>query len=112
MSLSTNTIFTKLVLSTSSGLNGNTILSSIWNLIWGFVQGIMDAIVGAAQNVIYAIGSAFQQILYSWASSVAGYGIWGFLMGGISLVLTFFVMYFVMDFVGIEKDVFGIEGAL
>lgn len=112
MSLSTSTFFTKLTLSTSSNLNGNTILSSIWSLIWGFIQGIMGAIVGAAQNIIYAMGSAFQEILYSWASSVAGYGVWSFLIGGISLVLTFFVIYFVMDFVGIEKDVFGIEGAL
>ena len=98
--------------SSSSGLNGNSILTSIWNLVMGFITGIMDAIVGAATNVIYAMGSAFQQILFAWASSVASYGIWSFLMAGVSLVLTFFIVYFVMDFVGAEKDVEGMEEAL
>ena len=98
--------------SSSSGLNGNSILVSIWNLVMGFITGIMDAIVGAATNVIYAMGSAFQQILFAWASSAASYGIWSFLMAGVSLVLTFFIVYFVMDFVGAEKDVEGMEEAL
>ncbi len=98
--------------SSSSGLNGNSILVSIWNLVMGFITGIVDAIVGAASNVIYAMGSAFQQILFSWSSSAASYGIWSFLMAGISIVLTFFIVYFVMDFVGAEKDVEGLEEAL
>ena len=98
--------------SSSSGLNGNSILTSIWNLVMGFITGIMDAIVGAATNVIYAMGSAFQQILFAWASSAASYGIWSFLMAGVSLVLTFFIVYFVLDFVGAEKDVEGMEEAL
>ena len=98
--------------SSTSGLNGNTILVSIWNLVMGFIKGIVSAVVGAASNIIYAMGSAFQQILFSWASSAASYGIWSFLMAGISLVLTFFVVYFVMDFVGAEKDVEGLEEAL
>ena len=98
--------------SSSSGLNGNTILVSIWNLVMGFIKGIVSAVVGAASNIIYAMGSAFQQILFAWASSAASYGIWSFLMAGISLVLTFFVVYFVMDFVGAEKDVEGMEEAL
>ena len=98
--------------SSSTGLNGNTILVNIWNLVFGFIKGIVSAIVGAASNVIYAFGSAFQEILFAWASSAASYGIWSFLMAGISLVLTFFVVYFVMDFVGAEKDVEGMEEAL
>lgn len=98
--------------SSSSGLNGNSILVSIWNLVMGFITGIVDAIVGAASNVIYAMGSAFQQILFSWSSSAASYGIWSFLMAGISIVLTFFIVYFVMDFVGAEKAVEGLEEAL
>ena len=87
-------------------------MTSIWNLVMGFITGIMDAIVGAATNVVYAMGSAFQQILFAWASSAASYGIWSFLMAGVSLVLTFFIVYFVMDFVGAEKDVEGMEEAL
>ncbi len=113
--LSTLLLMTHLKLvtdSSSSGLNGNSILVSIWNLVMGFITGIMDAIVGAATNVIYAMGSAFQQILFAWASSAASYGIWSFLMAGVSLVLTFFIVYFVMDFVGAEKDVEGMEEAL
>ena len=98
--------------SSSSGLNGNTILVSIWNLVMGFIKGIVSAVVGAASNIIYAMGSAFQQILFAWASSAASYGIWSFLMAGISIVLTFFIVYFVMDFVGAEKDVEGLEEAL
>ena len=113
--LSTLLLMTHLKLvtdSSSSGLNGNSILVSIWNLVMGFITGIMDAIVGAATNVVYAMGSAFQQILFAWASSAASYGIWSFLMAGVSLVLTFFIVYFVMDFVGAEKDVEGMEEAL
>ncbi len=113
--LSTLLLMTHLKLvtdSSSSGLNGNSILVSIWNLVMGFITGIMDAIVGAATNVIYAMGSAFQQILFAWSSSAASYGIWSFLMAGVSLVLTFFIVYFVMDFVGAEKDVEGMEEAL
>ena len=98
--------------SSTSGLNGNTILVSIWNLVMGFIKGIVSAVVGAASNIIYAMGSAFQQILFAWASSAASYGIWSFLMAGISIVLTFFIVYFVMDFVGAEKDVEGLEEAL
>lgn len=98
--------------SSSTGLNGNSILVSIWNLVMGFITGIVDAIVGAASNVIYAMGSAFQQILFSWSSSAASYGIWSFLMARISIVLTFFIVYFVMDFVSAEKDVEGLEEAL
>ena len=98
--------------SSSSGLNGNTILVSIWNLVMGFIKGIVSAVVGAASNIIYAMGSAFQQILFAWASSAASYGIWSFLMAGISIVLTFFIVYFIMDFVGAEKDVEGLEEAL
>ena len=60
--------------SSSSGLNGNTILVSIWNLVMGFIKGIVSAVVGAASNIIYAMGSAFQQILFAWASSAASYG--------------------------------------
>lgn len=92
-----------------ASLSGNSVITSIWNLIWGFLQGIMSAIVGSIQSVIYAIGGAFVQILFSWASSVAGYGIWAFLIAGISLMSTFFVSYFLMDFVGDEKAVLGLE---
>lgn len=98
--------------SSTSSLNGNSILVSIWNLVMSFITGIVNAIVGAASSVIYAMGSSFQQILFSWSSSAASYGLWGFLMAGISLVLTFFIVYFVMDFVGMEKDVEGLEEAL
>jgi hypothetical protein len=98
--------------SSTSSLNGNSLLVSIWNLVMSFITGIVNAIVGAASSVIYAMGSSFQQILFSWSSSAASYGLWGFLMAGISLVLTFFIVYFVMDFVGAEKDVEGLEEAL
>ena len=38
--------------SSSAGLNGNTILVNIWNLVFGFIKGIVSAIVGAAKRMV------------------------------------------------------------
>ena len=90
----------------------SSIISQIWNLIWGFIQIIMNAIGRAFGSTIGQIADSFNGILASWANSVAGYGIWSFVMAAVSLGVTFVVAYFMMIVVDAARDITGVESAL
>lgn len=96
----------------SGGFDASTIISQIWNLIWGFIQTIMGAIARAFGSVIGQVASSFDSIVSSWAASVSTYGIWSFLIAAVSLGVTFVVAYIMMIVVGAARDITGVESEL
>ena len=97
--------------SSGSTLSGSGIVTSIWNLIYGFLSSIVKSVGTAFGGVITSMGTSFGDIVNAWvngngsAPGVVSGGMMGPLLAVVSLGATFIVGYFMLDFVDVGKDV-------
>ena len=94
-------------LSTSTGsVTGSSIFSSIWNLIMGFLSGILTGIETLMNDIFGGIGGAISSVFSQWGYSVSGtFGVWAPVGLVVVLSAAGAVLYLMIDFFGIEKDV-------
>ena len=94
-------------LSTSTGtVTGSSIFSSIWNLIMGFLSGILGGIETLLNDIFGGIGGSISSVFSQWGYSVSGtFGVWAPVGLVVVLSAAGAVLYLMIDFFGIEKDV-------
>ena len=94
-------------LSTSTGtVTGSSIFSSIWNLILGFLSGILTGIETLMNDIFGGIGGSISSVFSQWGYNVAGtFGVWAPVGLVVVLSASGAVLYLMIDFFGIEKDV-------
>ena len=94
-------------LSTSTGtVTGSSIFSSIWNLIMGFLSGILTGIETLMNDIFGGIGGSISSVFSQWGYSVSGtFGVWAPVGLVVVLSAAGAVLYLMIDFFGIEKDV-------
>ena len=94
-------------LSTSTGtVTGSSIFSSIWNLILGFLSGILTGIETLMNDIFGGIGGSISSVFSLWGYNVSGtFGVWAPVGLVVVLSAAGAVLYLMIDFFGIEKDV-------
>ena len=94
-------------LSTSTGsVTGSSIFSSIWNLIMGFLSGILTGIETLMNDIFGGIGGSISSVFSQWGYSVSGtFGVWAPVGLVVVLSAAGAVLYLMIDFFGIEKNV-------
>ena len=94
-------------LSTSTGtVTGSSIFSSIWNLIMGFLSGILKGIETLVNDIFGGIGGSISSVFSQWGYNVSGtFGVWAPVGLVVVLSAAGAVLYLMIDFFGIEKDV-------
>ena len=92
---------------TSTGtVTGSSIFSSIWNLIMGFLSGILTGIETLMNDIFGGIGGSVSSVFSQWGYSVSGtFGVWAPVGLVVVLSAAGAVLYLMIDFFGIEKDV-------
>ena len=94
-------------LTASSGtVTGSSIFSSIWNLILGFLSGILTGIETLLNDIFGGIGGSISSVFSQWGYSVSGtFGVWAPVGLVVVLSAAGAVLYLMIDFFGIEKDI-------
>ena len=99
-------------MATSSSSLGSTVFNSIWNLLMGFLQIVVNGLGNMFSGIFSGFSQSINIMFQGFGFSLSGYGIYGplmFVFGiGIALLAGFLILALVgplRDLVSMEDDV-------
>lgn len=87
-----------------SNVSGPSIFNEIWNLFSGFFNIVLTGLGQAFSTIFGAFANGVAQMFQGWGFALGGYGVWGPMMVVVSLAVAAVVAYFMLDMIGMEKD--------
>lgn len=88
---------------------GSQIWTDIWNLLYGFIQIILNGLGSLFTDIFSGFGQSIDYMFQGFGFSMSGYGVWGPLMFVVGIGVALLVGFLIFAVIGPLKDLVGME---